>query len=262
MIKQKGFTLIELLLVIAIVSLLSSISFFGYSNSKKKADDAHMKAEAAEVRKAIELYKVSNNGNVPTNTFVGGEMIFEGHSSGGYENAMNQLVPKYLSEVPSSPSRSSYGYMTNESGTEAVFVVKLNYPTQNSSQSNSCTLVQSGVDFDSCYRDHSSNLLSMYDPESQEYACLYDRLDYPTGDCSCINDDLEAQGKICYETIPGLEESGYCDDYEFDPFSFGSDLSNICSTGFFASGYHLNICNLPTGETCSGSSNTDYCTCI
>ena len=148
--KENGFTLIELLLVISIISLLSTVFFFNATEAKKKGEDAHMKTEASEVQKAIELYKLDNNGRAPGNT--NGRMVREG--SDEYASSMQELVNAgYLSEIPTSPSGDSYAYMTTEDGTGAVFAANLNFDdpicktsNYNYGDGNSCDGILAEVD--------------------------------------------------------------------------------------------------------------------
>jgi len=128
--RNSGFTLIELLLVIGIITLLSSVFFYNVTEAKKKAEDSKMISESHEVQTAIELYKMDHNGKVPSMR-AKGIMVQEGDKDGTYaaeyEVAMGQLVPKYLREIPKSPSGNSYAYGTDLSGESAVFVANLNY---------------------------------------------------------------------------------------------------------------------------------------
>ena len=61
--KNKGFTLIELLLVIAIISLLSSIVTAQLVSSRDKAADAAAKENMINLRSISELYYLDNANN-------------------------------------------------------------------------------------------------------------------------------------------------------------------------------------------------------
>jgi prepilin-type N-terminal cleavage/methylation domain-containing protein len=123
---RGGFTLIELLIVISVISLLSTIVFYSSTETKKKAEDSHMKAEAAQVGKAIELYSANNNGKVPGGNTLSGQLIFENDTENdNYETVMGSLSP-YISAIPTSPSGSSYYYKISEDGESAVFIADLN----------------------------------------------------------------------------------------------------------------------------------------
>ncbi len=53
--SRQGFTLIELLVVIAIIGLLSSIVFASLDSARKKAKDATIKSEVAQMRKLMDF---------------------------------------------------------------------------------------------------------------------------------------------------------------------------------------------------------------
>jgi prepilin-type N-terminal cleavage/methylation domain-containing protein len=54
--QLKGFTLVELLMVIAIISLLSSVIFSAVNETRSKARDATRISDLAQIRRALELY--------------------------------------------------------------------------------------------------------------------------------------------------------------------------------------------------------------
>jgi prepilin-type N-terminal cleavage/methylation domain-containing protein len=54
--KKRGFTLIELLIVIAVISILSSIIYINWSNAQKRARDNKRKADLQSVSSALSLY--------------------------------------------------------------------------------------------------------------------------------------------------------------------------------------------------------------
>jgi prepilin-type N-terminal cleavage/methylation domain-containing protein len=70
MIKNKGFTLIELLVVIAIIGLLSSVVLASLNSARIKSRDVVRKENLIQIRNALELYALSNNGNYPTTSGI------------------------------------------------------------------------------------------------------------------------------------------------------------------------------------------------
>lgn len=121
----KGFTLIELMLVIAIITLLTSVVMFSSTEAKKKAQDAKMIAESHQVKNAISLYK-ETNGFVPNvTTMTRGKVYQEGNADNVYKNSMELLVPAYFSSIPKSPDGQSYAYGVSTDGQSAVFISNL-----------------------------------------------------------------------------------------------------------------------------------------
>lgn len=59
---SRGFTLIEILVVIAIISLLSSVLLAGTAAARAKARDARTETEVAEARTALESYRAEHGG--------------------------------------------------------------------------------------------------------------------------------------------------------------------------------------------------------
>ena len=55
---KKGFTLIELLIVIAIISILTSITVAQFITAKKKASDVSRKSDLNGISKALQMYFV------------------------------------------------------------------------------------------------------------------------------------------------------------------------------------------------------------
>lgn len=58
LLNTKGFTLVEMIIVIAIISLLSTIGTSSYTNVLRNARDTKRKADLNEFVKAIKLYQV------------------------------------------------------------------------------------------------------------------------------------------------------------------------------------------------------------
>ncbi len=51
---KKGFTVVELMVVIVVISILATITYFSYVNLQTRAREAHIKAEAYTIIEAIE----------------------------------------------------------------------------------------------------------------------------------------------------------------------------------------------------------------
>ena len=63
-----GFTLVEMLVVLAIISLLSSIVFVGVQGFKAKARDSRRISDLNQIRLALIMYNTAYNSWIETNT--------------------------------------------------------------------------------------------------------------------------------------------------------------------------------------------------
>ena len=264
--KEKGFTLIELLLVIAIISLLSSVSFFSFTEAKKKGEDAKMKAESSEVRKAIELYKQDNDGKVPVYALKGQMVRERGQKNSTtnktyYEEAMEKLVPKYLPKVPESPSGEGYAYLATEDETQAAFSAYLNSPDSSDSNNNVCSIV-GAPEADIIWQDY----YSMGDSASLSLTCSQSNV-------YCYYFDTMVEGNsiyknICIDNIPVSSLNSY-----IASGIYGSNKDEVCTTiananlpTWYPDGLFNTIVTYLNGPytepACGGSYENDYCVCI
>jgi len=62
---RKGFTLVEVLLVVLILAVLASVVIPRIAESAGDAKDAKCDANIANLRRALELYAVDNDGEYP-----------------------------------------------------------------------------------------------------------------------------------------------------------------------------------------------------
>jgi len=63
--RNSGFTLIELIVVIAVISLLSSIVLASLQNARERAIGIAYRISVDEFIKAVELYRESHDGSLP-----------------------------------------------------------------------------------------------------------------------------------------------------------------------------------------------------
>jgi|GEM_PF-1315590 len=267
--NNKAFTLIELLIVISIISLLSTVVMYSTSEAKLKAEDAHMKVESNQVATAVRLYKDNHGGKAPVSASYrniiqneGSIMISENDPiearKNAYTDSMQILVDEgYLPEIPTSPDASSYSYLVSANEKDAVFAASLKV-TSLSSNSNSCEVVDTSKTYGNC-----SSLGYTYEiVNGQQVATL--------GTCSDVNYD-SGQYECILATISSVESNCDCVNYNFSgdnenyPDGICTNFPQFTNYGVCrASGSDTSYLCEYSGENsvCSGSSNSDYCSCI
>lgn len=109
---QKGFTLIELLIVIAIIGILMGIVLVAVNPGRQTAlaNNATRISNVSEVLSAIGQYMAEHHGQIPPSllsTTTNADIA--GNSAGiiGSVDLCNDLVPTYMSGLPSDPSPTS-----------------------------------------------------------------------------------------------------------------------------------------------------------
>ena len=106
--RQKGFTLIELLVVLAVIALLASVLLQSLNAGRSKGRDAKRLSDAKQIMLALEFY-FDENGSYPV----------EDASTNNLNDIESDLVPGYLSELPTDPSFTGAGvYRYGTLGTE------------------------------------------------------------------------------------------------------------------------------------------------
>ena len=72
---KNGFTFIEILIVVSIIGILASIGMVSYASASKKSRDGKRKADMEQVRAALEMYRVDNDGYPVSGSVVPGESL-------------------------------------------------------------------------------------------------------------------------------------------------------------------------------------------
>lgn len=104
---SRGFTLIELLVVISIISLLSSVVLASLTEARHKAKGTVFKEHVGEFIKAIELYKINHNGELPFPSMIS-NYFYETQEDGidtygSYDDVDNNLSNENLISSPPIP---------------------------------------------------------------------------------------------------------------------------------------------------------------
>ena len=133
--KQKGFTLIELLVTMGIIAILAGMSIFNFNQSRMRARDVQRKSDLSQLKNALELYKIDNNGQYPSDNTL--------------PNLQNTLhLGKYTTVTfadPSGSSWDSYSYSPSNSNTTYILTACLENKADTTRVLNSTCSAGSGV---------------------------------------------------------------------------------------------------------------------
>jgi len=259
---SRAFTLIEIMFVVSIIFTLSSVVITETNKSRVKANDVSMQQQVKQVENSLYLFK-NDRGIVPKNYNCGGSYCGGGggdtvarEGTQAYNESMQDLVDEgVIAEIPTSPDGESYAYFSDEVTNTAYFVAELARPIGGGNR-NSCEGVVVNS-FENCVERWCSNGSVYINKQS----------------------NVGSEGDLVCEDIPQFNTSQFCnaweDVYEEDicyPQSLGSFCSennndpSICPPGFII--YPLNLtniavtCDLPEDIPCSGSNDSDFCSCI
>jgi len=97
--SERGFTLIELLVVVTIIGILAGIALVNVRGAQKKAQEAALRADLHEMRKAIDDYYADKQ---------------------KFPGDLQELVPHYLRKIPADPITKAVDWETvqNQPGSE------------------------------------------------------------------------------------------------------------------------------------------------
>lgn len=110
--KLQAFTLIELLVVVAIIAILSGLSFAGYQSVVKKGQDTKRLGDLSQIRLALETYKSINN-------------VYPDAGSG--TEYVQGLAPGFIDKLPQDPTGASgaMGYVYKASADKKSYCFKI-----------------------------------------------------------------------------------------------------------------------------------------
>lgn len=108
---SRGFTLVELLVSIAIIGILSSILFSGFSGSQAQARDQERQTELKEMQLALERF-FNQNGHYPEPACADPGNPEEVDST-DCDTYIVDLVPDYIDSLPGATSDYQYKYKVN-----------------------------------------------------------------------------------------------------------------------------------------------------
>lgn len=119
---NKGFSLLEILVVIAILSVITTIGSLSYSNVRSRSEDSKRRTDIEEIRSALEQYKSINNTYPTPNTTISPGLPF---GTSGLVDGTNT----YMEKIPQDPDYpvKTYTYISSGSS-DYILKSHLNNP--------------------------------------------------------------------------------------------------------------------------------------
>jgi len=221
--KQKAFTLVELLMVLAIIALLTTLSFVSLGPVREKARDARRFQDMNQITKALQLYWIDNE-YYPMRT-CGPEDGQPDCGTGGWETSdsgpeyfMEYLASYLTDKTPVDPINrriEGFGYFGPRPGN--YFYAYYRYDPQEYCQCDELSPTCKNIDrpFAILAVNNLEAYISQYLPEEDMPLSLEIKISRAT--CGDPDDDNDPEGEgIC--TVAEYNEDGQCRDWsqEFD----------------------------------------------
>lgn len=118
---MSGFTIVELLIVIVVIGILATLVLNSFSGAQAQARDAKRKSDVAQIKIALQIYKINKNTYVETGSGCGsggnGNGFFnysiEGSTTWPKSIAQCLIDEKALSEEPLDPTGTRVCWSAN-----------------------------------------------------------------------------------------------------------------------------------------------------
>lgn len=108
--KNLGFTLIELLIVIAILSILSTLGLNNFRSARIKATDASRKSDLQTIAKSLEAY-ANDHKSYPIST--DDKITCQPDTICEWGSAFTDGVTVYIATLPGHPTTQNYIYQSD-----------------------------------------------------------------------------------------------------------------------------------------------------
>lgn len=105
--KINGFTLMELIVVIAIITLVTSLILVGLKNAQVQARHARRVADLKQIQKALQLYYQDHNDAYP----VPAGCVVARPEKWDIQQLTPFLVPTYLEQLDNDPKVTNFNYV-------------------------------------------------------------------------------------------------------------------------------------------------------
>ena len=110
---RRGFTILEMLIVIAIITMLSSLAFVQFQTARARARDSQREKEVKTLQDALALYATS----------VATYPIYSGFLTGNDAASMELMAKDTISKVPIDPINTGAYRYVYDSGNGTTYTI-------------------------------------------------------------------------------------------------------------------------------------------